>query len=94
MIVKKCWNLFIILILSCLVSCKDFPPPKGELCTATGHQASELACSNTALPEEDQKYFRHLEKADMVTNPDQFERVQAYCIDLRQELIKCKRRQK
>ena len=90
----KCSNVLALLILSCLSSCKDFPPPKGELCVATGFQSSELACDNSALAEDKRKYFRHLEKSDIVTNPDQFERVQAYCIDLRQELIKCNRRKK
>ena len=90
----KFWNVLALLILSCLTSCKDFPPPKGELCVSTGFQASELACDNSALPEEKRKYFRHLKKNDMCTEAAQFERVQAYCIDLRQELIKCKRRQK
>lgn len=89
---KKCYSLFIILILSCLSSCKDYPFPKTELCVATGFQSSEVACSNTAKPDGEQKYFRQLEKGDMVTNPNDFERVQTYCIDLRQELIKCKRR--
>ena len=88
------FNVLIILTLSFLSSCKDFPPPKGELCVATGFQSSEIACSNTALPEDKRKYFRQLEKGDMVTEPAQFDRVQAYCIDLRQELIKCNRRKK
>ena len=87
----KCYNVFMILTLLFLSSCKDYPAPKGELCVSTGHQASELACSNTALPEDKQKYFRHLEKADFCTEPDQYERVRSYCADLRAELIKCKR---
>ena len=87
----KCLNVFTFLILLFLSSCEDYPAPKGELCVATGHQASELACSNTALPTDDQQYFRHLEKSNFCTTAEQYERVRAYCADMRAELIKCKR---
>ncbi len=72
-----------------LGSCKDYEPPKGELCKATGFQASELACDNSALPDDKRTYFRHLRPGDVCTETAQFERVQAYCIDLRKDLIKC-----
>jgi hypothetical protein len=45
---------------------------------------------NTKLSDR-QQYYRFLNKSDIVTNTGQYERISNYCLDLRKELIKCKR---
>lgn len=85
----KCLSLLSLLILLSASKCSKYPPPTGELCLASGFQASELACNNPNLDEP--KYFRSLKKGDVCVVPTRFQDMQEYCIDLRADLIKCKR---
>lgn len=75
---------FLLLLLS-LTSCNTFPPPKTELCIGTIE--GDLACNY-----KEESYFRELMTSDIVTNADDYRRLKQYVNDLREKLIKCKRR--
>jgi hypothetical protein len=61
--------LSLLLILIALVGCKNF---QKELCIATAE--GDLVCDDQR--KEIPGYFRKLKKGDIVTNPDDYERIQ------------------
>lgn len=78
----------VLLIIFFLQSCKQYPPPKSELCAQ--HSGGTLVCNDPRrVP---QNYERFPQNGDLVTSPESFERVKAYCAELRTNLIKCERK--
>lgn len=71
-----------------ITSCKRFPPPKAELCAY--HTSGVLVCNDSRREPKD--YERKPMNGDLVTTPESFERVKAYCAEMRSKLIKCERR--
>ena len=69
-------------------SCKSFPPPKVELCITSDDYIS--ACVDKRLPEGEQEYDRPYEVNYICTNPADYNQLYNYCMDLREELIKCR----
>lgn len=76
--------VYLILLLS-LTSCNSFPPPHTELCIATDE--GDLACNY-----KEESYFRELMRSDIVTTADDYRILKQYVNDLREKLIKCKRK--
>lgn len=81
---KKTGLVYLLLLVS-LISCNNFPPPKTELCIVT--EERDMACSL-----EDESYYRELSTGDIATNPDDYRILVQYVNDLRQSLIKCRRK--
>ena len=79
-------NCLILLSVLTTQGCKEFPPPKTELCIGTSE--GDLACNDPRI--DDESYFRPLNRGDFCTNVDDFKSIESYCIDLRKELIKCR----
>ena len=78
-----------ILFALSIHSCKDMP--KAELC-AYHAESKSLVCNDPRRDSED--YTRVLINGDLVTAPESFERVKAYCAEKVTALKKCKRRVK
>ena len=83
----KLLNVLIVLIL--ISSCNQYKPPQVELCGVTGD--GDAACNDQRLPDNQQNYFRPLNTGDLCTNPNDYEKMRTYCIDLRERLINCER---
>lgn len=77
----------LILSAASIPSCKDMP--KVELC-AYHAESRGLICNDPRRDSED--YTRVLINGDLVTAPESFERVKAYCAEKVTALKKCKRR--
>lgn len=82
-----------ILLLSLLMlsvsSCESFPPPKTEVCITLENPG--MGCSDPRLPDDDRNYDRDYTSSYVCTNPSDYQIMFAYCSDLREELIRCKR---
>lgn len=83
--------MFVASILLSASKCTPYKPPKGELCAATGFQCGELQCNNPNRRDDEEDYQRQLDKGDICVNAGRFNQMQAYCLDLREKLIKCER---
>ena len=79
--------LFVTLIVS---SCETYAPPKSELCGVTKYK--DFQCNDSRV--EPQDYDRVIRIGDVCTNPGDFKAMRFYCIDLRERLIKCERKNK
>lgn len=72
------------------MGCKKFPPPSGELCAY--HTSGVLVCNDPRKKPSD--YERRPMNGDLVSAPESFERIKAYCAEMRSRLIKCERKQR
>lgn len=80
-------RFLLLLAILTISSCKNYKPPKVELCGVT--QDGDLACNDPRLDNSD--YFRIPEVGDLCTNANDYEKMRSYCINLRTKLIKCER---
>lgn len=81
-------NLLILCAVLMIFSCKKYPAPKSELCAY--HSGGSLICNDPRKNPPD--YERFPQNGDLVTSPESFERVKAYCAEMVGKLIKCERR--
>ena len=77
-------KFYVGLLMLLVSSCQNFPPPKGEICTAYGDGSGEFACIDTRTEKE---YDRYPHAGDILTNGKDYQQYYNYCNDLRKELI-------
>ena len=83
-------SLTVLLLI--LYSCKQYPPPKTELCIAG--EFGLFQCNDLRKIKRKQDYERSYPEQTtnyICTNPSDFALVRNYCADLRRDLIKCKK---
>lgn len=84
-------SLLSVLIITVATSCQNIPEtPVAELCVGTDQD--DLACNDPRLGD-DESYFRNLNRGDVCTNPDDYQRWVEHVNWLTEELVKCRNNQ-
>lgn len=78
----------LIVALAYLSGCKKYKPPEVELCAY--HSSGVLICNDKRKTPP--SYERFPSNGDLVTSPESFERVKAFCSEIVTRLVKCERR--
>jgi hypothetical protein len=78
-------NSFLLILL--LASCKNFPPPRIEMCiSGDGHK---FICNDKRNDGDGENYEREYPLNYICTNANDYQKLYSYCADLRKQLIKC-----
>ena len=81
-------RMSLLTLFASLTGCKKHKPPLVELCV--NHSSGVLICNDKRKEKPD--YERIIRHGDLVTSPESFERVKAYCTEMVSKLVKCERK--
>ena len=80
-----------LIFLLLLVACNEkYPPPETEICTTSD---GTFICADQRV-DKGKAYVKLIENNYICTPTDDYDRLYAYCSDMRKERIKAEKRQK